>query len=80
MCQLGNTLESILYPFMSTLGGCPVIELGNSSETGNRGCLQRRELSNLMPESIASFSVEETEEWVLSALYHLLLNMGMVER
>lgn len=33
-----------------------------------------------MPESIASFSVEEAEEWVLSALYHLLLNMGTVER
>ena len=33
-----------------------------------------------MPESIASFSVEETEERILSASYHLLLDMGTVER
>lgn len=80
MCQLGNTLESILHPFMSSLGACPVIKLGDSSEAGNRRRLQGGELSNLMPESIASLSVEETEKRILPALYHLFLNMGPAKR
>ena len=42
MCQLGNTLESILHPFMSIFGSCPVVELGNGSEGGDYNPLQGR--------------------------------------
>ena len=79
MCQLGDTLESILHPFMSTFGACLVVELSNGSEVGNHHPLYGRELGNLMPESIAGSFIEETEKRIFSALYHLLLNMGTIE-
>ena len=56
-----------------------VIELINGVESWDTSSLQRRELGNFMPQSVATSLQKEAKEGIASTLDQLLLDLGTVD-
>ena len=71
MSELGSTEESILHCCMSPSRLGPLIQLVDCIEHWETCAFDRGELSNFMPNRVATFLKKETEDRVSSTLEKL---------